>query len=150
MKKIEKITIKRMIDENPDLDYLGKFSDKAGEYAIKHSEGSANLYQYFNAENVDNMKQAKENYNRIMEYEKGNLCDYGIKAVAEIRTSQDEGNTWLINSISSGGLWGLSSDGTEEDFIQEGSNQLEDLKDVLLELGFEKKEIEAVKVERDF
>lgn len=147
MKKIESITIKRIPDYDSDLSYLGQFSSEKGKFAIETNGGSRN-YEYFNAENVENMKQAQENFNRIMNYEKGNLIDYGIKAEAEIRTSYN-GKDWLINEVRSGGLWGISSDSDESYFTEIESEQLEELKDLLLEFGFTKKEINKVKIDKD-
>lgn len=145
MKKINKIVIEAIPDYDTDLSYLGKFSDEAGEFAIEHN-GERGSYAYFNADNVENMKQAKQNYERVMQYDSGELQDYGVKAYAEIHTS-DDGNSWLINKISSGGLWGLSSDGSKADFEDEAENQLSDLQDVLIQFGFSGKEIKAVKLE---
>lgn len=146
MKKIDKIIIERLYDDSPMLDYLGKFSDEKGKFAIEHNGGN-NSYKYFNADNVENMKQAKENYNRIMKYETGELCDYGVKATAIIKTFENE-TYWLMNEISSGGLWGLSSDSDNSYFLEEEQNQLEELKEVLKEFGFSKKEINQAKIER--
>ena len=66
MKKINRIIIKHLIDENPDLSYLGEFSNEEGEFAIKHDLSDNRTYNYFNAENVENMKQAMQNYERMM------------------------------------------------------------------------------------
>ena len=147
MKKINKIVIEAIADYDTDLSYLGKFSDEAGEFAIEHEQNNNRSYKYFNADNVENMEQAKQNYKRMMEYENGELQDYGVKATAEIYTS-DDGKTWLINKIQSGGLWGLSSDGTADDFEDEPENQKMDLIDVLQEFGFTIQEIEAVNTEK--
>jgi len=134
-KKINKIIIEYIPDNDADLDYLGKFSNEPSKFAVKHEPINRNEYKYFNADNVDNMKHAKENYKRMMDYEKGNFSIYGVKATAEIYTEAGQGS-WLINKISSGGLWRLESDGGEENFKEVEAEQLDDLKDVLLALGF--------------
>ena len=140
MKKINKIVVKRIPDYDSDLSYLGTFGDVAGKYAIKHNEGGRQ-YQYFNAVNVENMKQARQDYDRIMQYEKGYLMDYGVIAEAEIYTSQN-GKYWKIDKITSGGLWGLSSDSGDQYFQDEAKNQIDELKNTLLEFGFKNLEIE--------
>ena len=145
MKRIEKITIERIPDYDSQLDYLGTFSDEAGEFAVKH-EGERGQYAYFNADNVENMKQAKQNYDRVMQYEKGNILDYGVKATAEITTGNK--NWRLLNKISSGGLWGMSSDTDDSEFESEEQNQLDELTDVLIDFGFTKQEVKAAKIER--
>ena len=157
MKQIRKIVIEKILDENPHLDYLGEFSDTAGEFAIEHEKYTNRTYKYFNAANVENKKQAMENYRRMMLYENGTLCDYGVMATAEVLTSFDTGakmeggkilkGNWLINKIHSGGLWGLSSDGEQADFDNEAQNQKDELKDVLLEFGFTEDQINLAEIE---
>lgn len=92
------------------------------------------------------MKQAKQNYARIMKYDSGELTDYGISAEAEIKTSCFA-NSWLINRIHSGGLWGINSDCSIADFEEVENEQVDDLKNVLLELGFSKAEIKKAPIE---
>lgn len=146
-KKINKIIINYIPDYDADLDWLGKFASEPGKFAVKHNGGSRE-HPYFNAENVENMKEAKQNYKRIMEFENGHISMYGIKATAEIYTSND-GKTWLINKVSSGGLWGLESDNTEGAFKEIEAEQLDELKDVLLALGFTAAEYTAAPLEWD-
>lgn len=144
MKRINKIVVKKELDTNPQLDYLGSFSDEPGKFAIEHN-GGRGTFKFFNADNVENMKQARENYRRMMEYDSGQLCDYGVTAYAEIYTGSD-GKTWLINKIHSGGLWGLSSDGSAAEFDSEAENQRAELAETLKEFGFTEDEIFAAPV----
>lgn len=138
MKRIKKVIFKRDYDENPDLSWLGTFSDEKGKFAVKHGN-TPSEFAFFNADNVDNMRQARQNYHEVMEFENENKSMMGVTAEAEIQTSSD-GNTWLINHISSGGLWGIDS--TDEDTLKdEELGQFEDLKNVLLELGFSELDI---------
>jgi hypothetical protein len=147
MKKIEKIIIKHIPDYDTDLSWLGTFSNEKGEHAIEHSEGGR-TYKYFNADNVENMKQARQNYEEMMKFERGESLMIGIKAQAEIRTSYN-GKTWLCNAVSSGGLWGIE-DSNEDDYIKEVEHeQLADIKDVLKELGFTDDEIANAPVESE-
>lgn len=143
MKKINKIIVRHIPDYDADTSYLGEFSNTAGKFAVKH-DGGAREYPYFNAENVENMKEAKQNYKTIMKIDSGEIGFIGIKAEAEINTGGENGS-WLINKISSGGLWGIETplDGYEKEVEAE---QLSELKDLLIELGFTTKEIaKAVK-----
>ncbi len=151
MKRIKAITIAAIVDTHPYLDYLGEFSDTPGKFAIDHHEASGESrgsYQYFNAENVEDMEQARENYERMIKYDRGDLIDYGIKATAEIQTSED-GQNWLINKLSSGGVWGYPSDTDASEFEAEAENQLHHLKTLLLEFGFTEKEFQAVTPTRE-
>lgn len=149
MKKINKMIIKREIDQNPDLSYLGEFSSERGKFAIEHEPNDNRSYPYFNADNVENMKHAKQNYKRMMKYENQELCDYGVIAEAEILIRQKGYISYsLIQTLKSSGLWGLVSDGTEADFKEVEKEQLEELKDILKEFGFKDSEINKAKVER--
>ena len=145
---IKRIIIKKEVDNDTDLSHLGSFSNEKGKYAIEHSLGDSRTLNYFNADNVEDMQQAQQNYKRIMQYENGSVCDYGITAYAKLSTDQDTVPvSFLINTISSGGLWGISSD-SEQSYIKSvGKEQLIELKKVLLSLGFTKKEIDKVVVE---
>ena len=146
MKKINRIIIKKLLDTDADLSYLGKFSDDAGEFAVKHSD-EIKEYKYFNAGNVDNIKQAKKNYKRIMDYEKGRWSMIGIRADAKISTGQ---KGWmLVNTLSSGGIWGIEDDWDVKDYQEIINEQLYELKDVLRKLGFSKMQIEKAKVESE-
>lgn len=145
--KINKIILKHSVDYDSDLSYLGNFSNTAGKFAIAH-DGGRNSYKYFNAENVENMKQAKENYDRMMQYEKGAVVDFGIMAEAEISTSED-GNIWTINHIKSGGLWGIESDSEESYIKQIEEEQLNDLKYILLQLGFTEDDINKAPIKHE-
>jgi hypothetical protein len=142
-KEIAKIEIQKIPDYEMDLSYLGTFGDEAGTYAIEHTEQTRWSYKYFNAENVENMEQARKNYNIMMKYERGELFHIGIKAVATIHTSHD-GNSWLINRITSGGVWGIEQGykGDEEDIQSIIEEQKDELRDVLLALDFPADEID--------
>lgn len=141
MKKIEKIEVKKIPDYDSDLSYLGVFSNTPGEFSVKHNGGSRE-YAYFNADNVENMEQARQNYDRIMQYDKGFLMDYGVMAEARILTSKD-GSYWKTDKITSSGLWGMSSDNSPEEFKAEANNQLGKLAETLKEFGFKPKEIKG-------
>lgn len=126
---VEKIIVKHEIDEYPDLSFLGKFSDNPGKYPIKHN-GSRGSYHYFNADNVENMTQAKENYNEMMRFENNDIFMMGIKAYAVINIPTDN-NSWIIQHITSGGLWGIESN-SDKDYIKTiESEQIDEVKTYL-------------------
>lgn len=135
--KTQPITIKtvKMVDEHTDLSYLGQFSDIKGKFAIEH-DGGRNQYKYFNAENVENLKEARQNYDIMMKYENGHVCDYGITATAEIVVNG------VCQKITSGGLWGLSSECDDSEFKEVADDQIADLKEILKKLGFKKFKVE--------
>ena len=130
---IKSITVTHEHNEYPSLDHLGSFSDTKGDYPIKHN-GARGTYAYFNADNVENMMQARQNYRHMLEYENSQIWDICIKASAEIVTNG------LCNIISSGGLYGINHD-SDKDYIKiVQEEQLEELKSCLISLncvGFE-------------
>lgn len=60
----------------------------------------------------------------------------GIKVETEILTSLDNGKNWLINHISSGGLWGIESDSGEEYLKNVTIEELSELRTTLVGMGF--------------
>ena len=150
MKKINKITIKHIPDDDDDLSYLGTFGNNKGEYGIEHN-GERGSYPYFNAENVSNMKEAKQNYETMMKYERGDLYSIGIKAEAEIHTQQDGNSFWKIDKITSGGLWSIEQGykNDQEDIESIEQEQLEELKLTLKEFGFTDEEINKADIIKD-
>lgn len=127
------ITVTHEHDEYPSLDHLGSFSNTQGDHPIKHN-GARDTYPYFNADNVENMEQARQNYKHRMEYENSQTWDICIRASAEIVTNG------LCNIISSGGLYEINCD-SDKDYIKTvQEEQLEELKSCLNSLncvGFE-------------
>lgn len=145
MKKINRITISHVVDNDHDLSMLGSFSDKPGKYAIEH-DGGRNSYRYFNAENVSNTKEARENYEEMMKFERGELYMIGVRAYADIATKDDENfKSWTINRISSAGIWGITQGykNDTEDIKEIEQEQLAEIKDILASLGFTASEIEG-------
>lgn len=150
MKKISKITVKRIPDHDADTSWIGTFSNTPTKYAIKNDQTrTRNAYAYFNSTNATNRKEAQQDYDRMMQIENGNVSFYGVRAEAEILTRPDNAHAsagWKIDHITSGGLWGLESDAGEEYFKEEEKNQIQDLHDTLKEFGFTDKEISAAPV----
>lgn len=83
------------------------------------------------------------NKKRLEAYNRDEWWPIGIIAEADILTSC-EGNSgsWLINRVTSGGLWGIESDAGEEYFKEIEEDQLAELADILKELGFSAQEIQ--------
>ena len=146
MKRVNKITITRRLDETGDISYLGTFSDTPSKYAIKH-EGDSRSYQYFNADNVSNMKEAQQNYDRAMEFSEGRVAQMGVTAEAEVAMSRDGGKTWKLDELTSGGLWGIESDSGEKYFKEVEDDQLSELKETLEGYGFTASQIKAAPIE---
>lgn len=143
MKKISKIIVKVEPDEFYDYsDTLGEFSMTKGEYGIRHAPDNSDRLPFFNAANVDNMKHARENYKRAMEFENSERCAYVVQAKVEILTSSD-GKEWTITNTSDS-VGGVDIDDPDDSYIEElATDCIYNVKATLLELGFTQEEIDA-------
>jgi len=137
---LKSITIKREIDSDPDLSYLGKFSMTPGKFAIHHSDDSHH-FRFFNPENVSNMKEAKGNYQVMLDYEEQRTWDWIIRAEAEVKIMG------TIQRISSGSIGGVNQ-GDESHVSETEKEQLDELVKILVGMGFTTHDVETVKVER--
>ena len=126
---IKNILIKKEIDADADLSYLGEFSSNPCKLAIETNLGS-NYYPYFNPTNATNKKEANQDFDRIMSYENGNWCMVSIIAEAEIHI-QHNGYS-RIHHITSAGLYGIESDSDNSYFIDIAKQELADLKENLI------------------
>jgi hypothetical protein len=147
MAKVINITIKHIPDYDMDLSHLGEFSNEKGEFAIEHDQGNSRTLDWFNADNVEDMKQAKQNYDYMMKHEDGELYGIGIKAFATIETGADIHEDWkLQNTITSGGVWGIEMgyDGDDKDIKGFEDGELSELMGVLDELGLDYKNVKPI------
>ncbi len=106
--KLISIKIIETEDQSPDLSHLGAFSNQRGDFAVEHEPNNGRLFNWFNAANVETQEQAEENYKRAASY--GNRWWYvGIKAEAVIHLPISKHSN-KVQTIDSGGLWGIESD----------------------------------------
>jgi hypothetical protein len=171
MKKIDFIKIIRESDTDPDTSYLGKYGDefKPGcivvhdelfyEDVIKDKKyelpEKGREYRFFYpfeiGEKIGSKKYREFSLQNFKRMERLNSGDWGfisVSAEARLLTSYD-GKSWLINTISSGGLYGIESD-SEESYIKSiEEEELDSLKDVLKECGFSDEEINKAEIKRD-
>jgi hypothetical protein len=104
------VTVKRVLDEDPDLSYLGEFTDKyelgvwkyAGVYSFDR-----HTYKYFRPANSYH-KYAKQDIRRIADYNKGHWCMTGV--IVSLFLDGVE--------ISHSSLWGIESDSDESHFTE--------------------------------
>lgn len=161
IKKIFRIVVKRMADEEPLLDHLGGYSDTPGPHAIdREAEGDvrnpSRELRYFNPAGWDDKdprgsaKNARQDYERMEAYNRGDWYMLGIRTDAEVGVSWDGGRSWKLDELTSGGLWGIESDSEERYFKEVEGKELSELKDVLKAYGFDSKQISAAmkKIER--
>lgn len=148
-KRIVQIGVKRMHDEHPDPSSVGRLTGEPlsplsipWEMASGWSEDARKGNAFFTSLNARTAEEARQDYDRMVDYQKGDWWYIGIRATARIETSHD-GQTWLVNRVSSGGLWGIESDAGEEYFQEVRGEELAELAGVLEALGFEKDAITA-------
>lgn len=132
VKEIRKVTLCREVDVDPDLSYLGEFGSSRREGAIEHEPGNPRTYSYFYPANP---KYGRQDYERVLAHDNGGWCHVGVVARAEVVVSG------VIQRVTSGGLWGIESDSDPEHFEAVEKEQLEELGDVLVALGFTEGEV---------
>ena len=112
----------------PEISNRGNEYPAFKPYAGGEKVGTKNYYKY-----------GMQDYRRMEALNNGDFSFLGISAEARVLTSTD-GQNWLINTLSSGGLWGIESDAGS--YITEVEDEeLENLKVVLKEYGFSDEEI---------
>lgn len=120
-KRILSVTIKRIIDSSPDTSYLGEYSNT-------------------------------QDYERMESLNAGNWCYIGIRAEAKVSVYHpQEVRGTAIQTITSGGLWGIESDSEEPYLESVEKEELADLRAQLKALGFSSRAISTAfkNVERE-
>jgi hypothetical protein len=91
-------------------------------------------------------KYVRQDYERMESLNAGNWSFIGIKAEAEIGIPQSvprprTGQSYLLQTFHSGGLWGIESDSERSFMEEEEKNQLAELRDVLVTFGLSRRAI---------
>jgi len=152
MKRIASIRLVREFDNDPDLSFLGEYSDSRdasdGKSFDREELGdwSRGEYHFFTAamsgDESGNPDSPRQDYERCESYNRGVWHMIGIRAEAEIQTSAD-GRHWSIQRVGSPGLWGIESDSDESYLQSVESDELAALAEILAELGFSRRSIRA-------
>ena len=101
--------------------------------------------QYFNGpvENYEGATDAEirsyilQDYERAERLNRGDWCFLGIRAEAEVQAETNG----AIQTLTSGGLWGIESDSEKSYIEEEETNQLAELRGVLKAFGFSSRAI---------
>jgi len=142
IKKIMKVKVIADVDIDPDLSWIGTWSNlPKNNFSIEHEPDNPRSYNYFNSTNADNIEQAERDHKRMIGYNDGDWCCIGIRVEAEIGISWDDGHNWLMQDLGTGGLWGCESDAEKYHFDEVKNEQLRELRDVLLAFNFTVSEI---------
>jgi len=123
---------------------IKELKDKLDNLILHDCPHSSREYNYFKPYasgleegSEDYINFGKENFRRMESLNNGNWCFIGIIAKAEIKTVSG-----TLQTIQSGGLWGVESDSGESELDQVGKDELEGLRQELESLGFNKKAID--------
>lgn len=111
-------------------------------------------YRYFNSASVeasnsdeDNRKYAQWDYKEMTGLQNNEWGYIGVKAEAKIAIPDggvtSKGETGIVQTIHSGGLWGIESHSEPEYLTQIENEQLDELRDQLHAIGFSKRAIAA-------
>lgn len=136
--KAVKIEVKRIVDENPDLSYLETtpehhYGENGSEWKHVSEEDIQKIIHNYGSIWNACMVYAKQDKRRLDDYNKGVWEMIGIKAVATIHIPVDDknDNTVKIQTIDSGGLFGIESD-SDDSYIQDiGREQIAEVKNYL-------------------
>lgn len=146
MKKITQIQIEHLVDEVPDLSYLGEYTatlcngdiDKGIDRKSRGdwSPGEMPFFvPYMTGEETGNPNSPEEDYQRSEAYNRGDWRMIGIRATARLIVDG------VRQTIRTAGLWGIESDSSQEYFDETGEEELKALRSMLRELGFTTEEI---------
>ena len=144
---IESIRIEHRPDDNPDLSWLGYYTDnpksdemsKAIDRQARGDVGSCE-YRYFvpamAGDETGNPESPEQDYRRCEDYNRGDWYMLGVIAKAEILSPGG-----VIQTVRSGGLWGIESDAGDY-FDEVEAEQLAELRTELESLGFGERAID--------
>lgn len=123
---------------------IKELKDKLDNLILHECPHSSREYNYFKPyaggelEGSDNyIKYGKQDFERMEGLNNSNWCFIGIIAKTEIRAKSG-----TLQTITSGGLWGIESDSGKDYLDQVGKEQLEGLRKELESLGFKENEID--------
>lgn len=142
------IRIVREIDTDPDLSYMGAYcnvlppSTQGWQYVDRKKRGdwSRNEFPYWVGGHnytsgvgaVQRRKYTLEDYERMEAYNRGDWHCLGIHAQAQIDIG---GTASPLQTIRSGGLWGIDSDSGDDSLRSVEDEQLSCLALLLAEIG---------------
>jgi hypothetical protein len=151
-KRIFNVTIQHLNDDSPDNSYLetdSEINDDGTLNIISSCRYDDKAITKYGQQRV--MQWIWEDLERLEQY--GNTWYMiGIKATVEIGLKMSK-TDYLLQTIYSGGLWGIESDSEASYFREVESEQLSELKTVLKTFGFSDKAInkayQTIKKESD-
>ena len=131
-KRIAAITIKKQVDTDPDTSYIGEYVSKPQKGDCFRHNARHGEYQYFRPANPEYRWQ---DFKRMEGLNNGDWYYIGITVYAEIQVNINK-DSWLTETIGSGGSWGIESDSGNDHLAQVASEEMDSLRKALVELGF--------------
>lgn len=133
--KVVKIEVKRIVDENPDLSFLETtpeyhYGKNGSNWSHVSEEGRQRIIAKYGSIWNACMAYAKQDKERLDAYNRGVWEMIGIRAVATIHIPADD-DTVKIQTIDSGGLFGIESDSDDSYIHDIGREQIAEVKNYL-------------------
>lgn len=108
------------------------FQCKIGTTTINHIVDEDPDTSYMDQEGFEELKE---------KYQNEEFYFIGIRVTTEILTSLDSGKNWLIDHITSGGLWGIESNSDDSYKKEVALEEMAELRTTLAGMGFSETEI---------
>lgn len=149
--KLVSIQVITETDCDPDTSWIGEYTSKPGQddrTIDREARGDMGLheYRYFVAamgpDETGNPESVEADYRRMESLSRGDWGFVGIRAVAKLSVNG------TLQTVTSGGLWGIESDSGKDYFKEVEKEQIDELRATLAELGVSGAEFDSVSVER--
>ncbi len=140
------ISLVRENDDCPDLSHLGSYSNRADATHIDRQERGdmgRHEYRYFNC-GCGEPAYIEADYARYESYNADAWHMVGVYAVAEVEING------TVQTIRSGGRWGVESDSGEAYFATLRQGELAQLSEILASLGLSASVINAAVQDADW
>jgi hypothetical protein len=130
--KILSVRFVKADDTDPDMSYLGEYADSPDAVSIDRKERGhmgRHEFRYFNL-GAGDPEYIEQDYERYESYNRGNWGMVGVYAEACVSIRG------VIQTIRSGGLWGVESDSDKSYFDSLKVEELAQLREILTAMRF--------------
>lgn len=135
---IERIVVKKMYDECPDTSWIGEFTNieptveelESGKVIERESVGRLECRYFVPA----NPEYGYDELEQMESFNRGDWFFFGISAEARVMIPSIHPDSWKLETIDSGGLWGLESTMFTTELEECANEQVEELKQYIQEL----------------
>lgn len=141
------ITIIHQVDTNPDLSWLGEYSNTPALHSIDRKERGdmgRNEFRYFNL-GAGEAEYLEKDYERMEAYNQDGWHMIGVIAVAVVEPEIGD-----VEEVRSAGVWGVESDSGKDHLNEMGDEEITELIATLRERGILCKQVKAKDVEIEY